>query len=203
MKKQDSKNKGQQLSPLTWIVIGVGIVAIIYLSLPQQPQRSLLTTAPQIHREPGALQRETAAAPAEAGDSNDLGMRNPFEPPPEVVSILQSVINGSKAEPANIQTLVERSGIDTVKPIVDKPKADEMPPGIEQPKEEILPVWQGIIGTTANKLALVGFKNKSYLLKIGDRLSDSDYRLTEIQPDAILLQSATKQLRLGKTKEAK
>lgn len=65
------------------------------------------------------------------------------------------------------------------------------------------PLWKGTIKTNDGQVAIISYHGKSYLLRIGDQLSDSNYRLSEINQDSILLTSPKKPLRLRKNEEAK
>jgi hypothetical protein len=65
------------------------------------------------------------------------------------------------------------------------------------------PVYKGSAKTGSGQVAIVVYKNKSYILQIGDRLPTTDYRLAQIQPDMIILDTGFEQLRLTKKREAK
>lgn len=54
-------------------------------------------------------------------------------------------------------------------------------------EELIKPVWKGMVGTANNKVVIIQYKNKTYLLKKGDQIPESKYRVSEIRTDSVII----------------
>lgn len=112
-------------------------------------------------------------------NSVPLNRRNPFQAPPVVKSFRETSTVGETGK---------RLPVEPYEPI-----RNDMP--------EQQPVWQGLLRTKADQLVIVRYAAKTHFLRKGDRLPESNYRLTEIEPDYILFISPAKQLRLARERK--
>lgn len=73
----------------------------------------------------------------------------------------------------------------------------------EEPKVAIQPVWTGSLATAEGQVVIIQCKNKTYILHLGQNLPGTDYQLTEIQQEMVILKAPGKELRLRRKEEAK
>ncbi|NLY75400.1 MAG: hypothetical protein GX075_08855 [Firmicutes bacterium] len=85
-------------------------------------------------------------------------------------------------------------GLTLIRPDQEIKKEDENP---EKPELKV------IVGTASNQVIVVRYRNKSYLLKLGEILPGTEYRVTEIQGSSVILQSPKGSLKLEKKERAK
>jgi len=74
---------------------------------------------------------------------------------------------------------------------------------IKEEENSEKPVLKGIVGTASTQVAIVRYQNKSFLLKLGEILPGSEYRVTEIDSSQVTLQSSKGLLKLDKKERAK
>jgi hypothetical protein len=120
-------------------------------------------------------------APPEAADVSTT--RDPFTP--GKVAILGLKNNNPESSPLYVRPSPGSNSI----------------PSLQSPDDK--PAYKGSAKTETGQVAIVTYKKKSYLLQIGDRLPGTDYRLAQIQPDAIVFDTGSEQIRLTKKGEAK
>lgn len=63
--------------------------------------------------------------------------------------------------------------------------------------------WKGLVGAETDQLVMIQRNNRTYSLRLGDILPGTQFILSEVTSDSILLISPTEQKRLYKKKEAK
>ena len=63
--------------------------------------------------------------------------------------------------------------------------------------------WKGLVGAETDQLVMIRLNNRTYSLRLGDVLPGTQFILSEVTNDSILLISPTEQKRLYKKKEAK
>jgi len=87
-----------------------------------------------------------------------------------------------------------------------------LPPGTVAPEVQgepgkpvvhLQPVWTGTIATAEERVVIIKYNNKSFILQLGETLPGTDYRLVEIRQDVVILQATGGQLRLRRKEEAK
>ncbi len=65
------------------------------------------------------------------------------------------------------------------------------------------PVLKGIVGTSSSQVVIVRYQNKSYLLKLGEILPGTKYRVAEIHNSSVVFLTPTGRLKLDKKERAK
>jgi hypothetical protein len=226
LKSQPQAAKQPPVSPPILIALIVVLIAAVYLQFfsgpaketpstsagpvaTPAPQRKVTSTgkpaqgptpAPQL-AEPTAdevLTQDTDIQPQSWTAVN----RNPFEPP--VIVLRNRLAKDEVASLPAAPSPVTGNEFQIASALRNLPaaleKASVAAPEKSVPEEK--PVWKGIISTNSGQIALVGFHNKTSLLRVGARLEDTSYQLAEITPQFLLFNSETgRQLKVEK-KEA-
>lgn len=199
--KQESKKK-QTISPVTWIILVLAIVGFIYIYFTPQPNAggnqstSALVNEVDTPVQPGVTESEgnqeiNVISEIKTEDGTANSARNPFLPPLIVRNYLEK--QSKLSSPVSI--------IPTPSVPVNGGNANNV--AGEKPEEkpvETKPVWKGYLGTQHDRLAIVRYKGKAYFLRVGDRLKESDYVLTQMGSNYIVLDSPKEQLKLVKEK---
>lgn len=76
-------------------------------------------------------------------------------------------------------------------------------PSVQKDENPEKPVLKGIVGTASAQVIIVRYKNKSYLLKLGEILPGTEYRVAEISPSRTILQSPKGRLTLDRKERGK
>jgi len=199
--KATEKNQAT-ISPATYVILGIGLIAIIWLLWPtsqktpqQQPAQEIVhnqtgTEVPKTQVKAGEQEVETEDTVIESS------ARNPFLPPSIVRTMSRKTLYDStrNVTPPIVQEQ-SRRGLDVISS-GDKTDKDEIK------SEEILkPVWKGFLQVPGDQLVIIRYKQKSHFLRLGDRLSGTEYRLTDINPQYVVLLSPTDTLKLEKVKK--
>jgi hypothetical protein len=124
-----------------------------------------------------------------------ISNRDLFMPPP-------SIITARRRKDSNMRP------ISPVKqPIEDEPKLIRPDQGLltvakpdENPEK---PILKGIMGTESSQVIIVRYQNKSYLLKLGEILPGTKYRVVEITNDSVILMTPKGRIKLDKKERAK
>jgi hypothetical protein len=205
MMSQDNKKK-QTISPVTWIILVLAMAGFIYIYFTPQPDAGGVqpTPAPVNSVEPTDQPVATVSEGSQEIDPNAAGTttsevkaenvaagntRNPFLPPSIVRNYLSKPKHSSSFPIVTTPSVPVTGG--SSEKITEKP--------VEKPVE-IKPVWKGFLGTRHDRLAIVRYKGKAYFLRVGDRIQGTDYVLTRMESEYIVLDSPKEQVRLVKEK---
>lgn len=116
--------------------------------------------------------------------------RDLFLPPPLVIAARRSKDNtGPSNQPVRNE------------PQLIKPDQEvSIPVKIDENPEK--PVLKGIMGTADSQLIIVRYQNKSYLLKLGEILPGTQYRVAKIDSSSVILLTPKGHMKLDKKERA-
>jgi hypothetical protein len=202
-----------KVSPVLLIAGGLAVAALAYTMLVpanpppvslEKPSASSMPAVKPGAPSPGPVVKPGAPAPGAAPSS-----KNPVAPavsPLPVADPGAASVNTTRDPfaPGKLALLGLKDSNPASSPLyVGPPGSSPLPPGKTPEVGDGKPVYKGSAKTESGQVAIVVYRNKSYILQIGDRLPTTDYRLAQIQPDVIILDTGSEQLRLTKKREAK
>lgn len=128
-------------------------------------------------------------------DAVPISNRDLFMPPP-------SIIAARRRKDSNMRPISpEKQPIDDESKLI---KADQGLLTVAKPDENPeKPVLKGIMGTESSQVIIVRYQNKSYLLKLGEILPGTKYRVVEITNDSVILMTPKGRIKLDKKERAK
>lgn len=65
------------------------------------------------------------------------------------------------------------------------------------------PVWTGVLATSEGQVVIIRHNNRSYILHLGQIIPGTEYQLTEIRQEMVILKAPGKELRLRRKEGAK
>lgn len=192
--KGNSQEKQPAVRPgLLIILLGVLGVAL-YWNFFMQPKPAPVSPVP----------RTSNITPETQGNINDLSKpedttisigpiskRDLFLPPPAIITARRRKDNVNRS---NQPDRNEPALISPDQGLTDLLKEEE---------DSGKPVLKGIVGTTSTQVAIVRYQNKSFLLKLGEILPGTEYRVTKIDSNEVILLSPKGLLKLDKKERAK
>ena len=185
MSAENAKEK-RKISPI-WIIPGIAVLAFAFLSMQPQPAPPATVeqpSAPAGVSMPSSAPNSLATAPAPAVSPSPTV---PSQPATEKISGRDPFFPVKvKAQP---KPLITQRAPETTLPF-------PLPPPVLKEERGPEPVWKGTIGTKNDRVVMIDYKERPYILRLGDLLPGTEYRVAEINPDYILLSSPAKQLRL-------
>lgn len=155
---------------------------------PVSPAPPATTAAPLTNNINTLNQPETQDPKLSTGP---VSKRDLFLPPPSIIVARRSKDNND---------------ISSNKPVWNEPKL--IKPGQEISNAKVnenpeKPILKGIVGTASTQVIIVRYQNKSYLLKLGEILPGTEYRVAEISGSEVVLLSPKGRLKLDKKERAK
>ncbi|HYH02185.1 MAG TPA: hypothetical protein VEC37_03715 [Bacillota bacterium] len=194
----DKGSPQKMVSTPTLIILVVGLAILGYMllqpmfapedsgSVPEQPAVDNQAVVPDSNNSPVQNQTVSNSKTLPIVKNGAVSERDPFLP---------SALILAKAEPSKPEPLP----IPEIKP--EPPKKTEP---IPTPKADTANLtWKGLVGAEAEQIVMIQRNNRTYTLRLGDLLPGTQYILSEVTHDSVLLISPAEQKRLYKKKEAK
>lgn len=189
-----SQEKQPAVRPGFLIVLFIVLGAALYWNFMMQPKPAPVSPVPPAPEN----------APLTSGNISDqpemeefkvstgpISNRDLFLPPPSIIAARRRRDNISPSnQPARNESVLIRPDQGLTSAIK----------GEENPEK---PVLKGIVGTASTQVIIVRYKNKSYLLKLGEILPGTEYRVVEIDSNEVKLLSSKGLLILDKKARAK
>ena len=122
--------------------------------------------------------------------SGPISKRDLFLPPPTIMAARRR----KDTAPSNRTVWNDPPRTQTGQGLLPSVKKDENPEK---------PVLKGIVGTASTQVIIVRYKNKSYLLKLGEILPGTQYQVAEISSNRAILQSPKSRLTLDRKERGK
>lgn len=205
---QENK-KGNSISPMILILAGVAIIAVVFLLWPQQKEKK----NPKSKNTPKVQISLNNDGQKQANSENIEKIVEDIETQNEITEKLQQYTRNPFSVPGFVQNAFNRdkkanndrnTPTPTI-PVVEPPEKDG--PFIEKNKGEDesfkRPLWQGVLGTKNDSVVIIRYKGKTHFLRNGDKLPGTEYRLSSVKNNYVVLNSPTEQIMLEKSKEAK
>ena len=189
-----SQEKQPAVRPGFLIILLIVLGAALYWNFVMQPKPAPVSPVPPAPKDTPWANGDISDQPEMEEFEINTGLvsnRDLFLPPPSIIAARRRKDNIS---PSNQPVRNEPVLIRPDQGFTDIIKEDE---NTEKP------VLKGIIGTLSTQVAIVRYQNKSFLLKLGDILPGSEYRVTEIDSDQVILLSPKGLLKLDKKARAK
>lgn len=192
----NNPKKQPAVRPGLLIVLLFALGATLYWRFFTQPKPAPSVPAPQPAPVLPNINNINAGEQMETRDQTQIqgpiSNRDIFLPPASVIAARRKKEAGPQqsyqpAQPAG-------DGFTLIRPDQEIKKEDENP---EKPELKV------IVGTASNQVIVVRYRNKSYLLKLGEILPGTEYRVTEIQSSSVILQSPQGRLKLERKERAK
>ncbi len=203
----EEKKENKAPSPVLLVVLAVAVLVLVvdFLMKKQVP-----SPEPASQAERTRTERTVPVLPAGESEAKDreeqigagiIPPRDPFLPPAVV-----RTARAQQAPPGPAPAAPGRETAGTSPP----PDSGRPPPAAEKspvaPAEgehrAAEPVWTGTIAAAGEQVVIIKYKNKSYILHLGEQLPETDYRVTEIRPEMVILRAPDKELRLRRKEEA-
>lgn len=191
---EKSQEKQPAVRPQLLIVLLIALGATLYWNFTQPkpapitPPPSATAVTPMTSNVQAGFQLETG------GQKNIMGpisKRDLFLPPASIIAARRRKVHEVNQparpvwnEPSLIKPVKE---ITSVKPDENSEK----------------PVLKGIVGTASSQVIIIRYHNKSYILKLGEILPGTDYRLVEISDGTAVLLSPKGRLKLDRKERDK
>jgi type II secretory pathway component PulC len=124
-----------------------------------------------------------------------MSKRDLFLPPPSIIAARRRKDQNIRPTPPPKQPV--RDDLQLIRPdqgLLPIAKPDENPEK---------PILKGILGTENSQVIIVRYQNKSYLLKLGEILPGTKYRVSEINNDSVILTTPKGRVKLEKKERAK
>lgn len=203
-KTAQTPKKGPNPVLLVLLVLALGFVVFDFLTrerssgpAPRQSayERRLPRVVPPLPEEETKTEekREITARPARDPFLLPAGVRR------KMAQALARTGSGGRNSPSNTSS-TSREMLTTVAPGTAVPEGRGEP---GKPVVHLQPVWTGTIATAEEKVIIIRYNNKSYILQLGETLPGTEYRLVEIRQEMVVLQGPGGQLRLRRKEEAK
>ncbi len=184
MIKEEAKSGQQTVRPAYLIFAGVAVVAMVIFWVMNQSQAS---PPPEIVKNVKPKLAEIPLPVTQAALQLELDLsRNPFLAPGIIKIKKQDDAKPAAEIPGQLMNVNDLSAPESTKKVVDNSR----------------PRFKGSLAGGDDSLVMIEYQNKTHLLRSGDRLPGSEYRLGEIEPDAVLLVSREGRLKLEKKEEA-
>lgn len=203
----EEKKENKAPSPVLLVALAVAVIIVVadFLTKKQVPSPEPVS---QVQRT--RVDRVVSALPAGESEIREtveqIGVgavppRDPFLPP--------AVVRAARAQPAPPGPAAAAPGGETAgvssRPDFGRPqpvgeKSPVEPAEAESPTGE--PVWTGTMAAAGEQVVIIEYKNKSYILQLGDKLPDTEYRVDEIRQEMVILRASGKELRLRRKEEA-
>lgn len=188
-----SQEKQPAVRPGLLIVLFIVLGAALYMNFFMQPKPAPVSpVSPASNITPwtngnigGQPEREEFKISSRPVSNRDL-----FLPPPSIISARRRKDNVNPNQPVWNEPALIRP---------DQGLTDV----IKENENTEKPVLKGIVGTASTQVAIVRYQNKSFLLKLGEILPGSEYRVTEIDSDQVTLISPKGLLKLDRKARAK
>jgi cytoskeletal protein RodZ len=193
---------------LVVLVAGLGLLGFMLLpplfapkeqaAAPSSPGDSqaqpAVSNGPASVKTPASPGTEEASAQtnAAAGGFSGASNRDPFLPS-------AMILPNPEPQPVKAEPVLPPPVAKT-EPAQSAKKAVAVPPA--SPPEALL-AWKGVVGSGPNQVVMVQRNNRTFTVHPGDMVPGTEYILTEISKDSILLISPREQKRLFKKKEVK
>lgn len=189
-----SQEKQPAVRPGFLIILLIVLGAALYWNFVMQPKPAPVSPAPSAPKDTpwtnGNISDQPEMEEFEI-NTGPVSNRDLFLPPPSIIAARRRKDNVSQPnQPVRNEPVLIRPD----QGFTDIIKEDE---NTEKP------VLKGIVGTFSTQVAIVRYQNKSFLLKLGDILPGSEYRVTEIDSDQVILLSPKGLLKLDKKARAK
>ncbi|HOJ77004.1 MAG TPA: hypothetical protein PLZ08_03235 [Bacillota bacterium] len=207
--RQQTNQKSSAISPITLIILGIALIAVVVLLWPQSGKDTIVNK-PSTNDIPNNNTVTNVVTNTEVNSDNVQNnitnlTSNSFDSEKEVVNVHK---NPFKTPSIIVSMLAKRnsSGMGQVpSPAipVTPPEEQNIFKDKEDSKTDYALSWRGIIGTKNDQVAIIRNKGKTHFLRLGDRLAETSYTLSRIEKQYIILQSPTEQIILEKSKEAK
>lgn len=189
----NSQEKQPAVRPGLLIVLLIVLGGVLYLNF-MQPKTAPVSPVPpsskntpwtngNIGDQPEREEFKTSSGP--------VSNRDLFLPPPSIILARRRKDNAHQPN----------------QPVWNEPALIRLDQGltdvIKEDENTEKPILKGIVGTASTQVAIVRYQNKSFLLKLGEILPGSEYRVTEIDRDQVTLLSPKGLLKLDKKEGAK
>lgn len=191
----NSQEKQPAVRPGLVVVLLVALGGTLYWRFFMQPNPGPVSpvsppapAAPLINNNNN--ENQPAAAPDLKVNIGPTSKRDLFLPPPSVIAARRKKDNMSPSQPIRNE------------PQLIKPDQGFTVPAKEDENSE-KPILKGIMGTASSQVIIVRYQNKSYLLKLGEILPGTQYRVAEINHNSVILQTPKGSLKLEKKERAK
>ncbi|MGE5604957.1 MAG: hypothetical protein ACM3YE_04610 [Bacteroidota bacterium] len=190
----NSQEKQPAVRPGLLILLFIALGAALYWNFFKQPKPAqVIPTPPTSNIAP--LTNSDISSKPEMEDNligtGPVSKRDLFLPPPSVIVARRRKDNANQPS----------------QPVWNEPALIRPDQGltdiIKEDENTEKPVLKGIIGTSSTQVAIVRYQNKSFLLKLGEILPGSEYRVTEIDSSQVTLLSPKGLLKLDKKERAK
>jgi hypothetical protein len=209
-REEQGQNKKPLLSPPTIAVLLIGLGLIAYMLLPP-------LFAPETKTPGGAGDANSKVSSLPVKNSDRPVTPSTREAQSTSVPVARDVVAPAGGmTPAREGALSDRDPfIPAVMPGGTRVKPSEalktLPEVIAtkfQPSEAPLPAvqlaWKGLVGRAGvGQVVIIQHNQKTYILRRGDPVPGTEYVVTEVTPDSVLLVAPDEQKRLFKKKEAK
>ncbi len=200
MRKKEEAQKKQQVS-MPVILAGItALILVAYLYLQPQPSN----TAESSQRKPQTASPITKSL----SKQHSLGSVTVTQE----VNLNEEEIAGKTKDPflPSESFFIAVHAKQNKVPVNLNQKNSAGDPQLEQLSTEIAKMtattkgftWRGTIGSKDDAVALIGYNQKSYILRLGDALPGTDYKVAEIAQDMLILASPKEKIQLDKKKEA-
>ncbi len=190
----NSQAKQPAARPGLLIILALVLAGALYWSFFMQPKLApLAPTPPATTVKPLTNTNNIWDQPETQNlklNTEPVSKRDVFLPPPSVIASRRN-----KDNDVNLSN----------KPVWNEPALVKPSQGISNVKEENpeKPILKGIVGTASAQVVIVRHQNKSYLLKLGEILPGTEYRVTEINSSEVVLLSPKGRLKLDKKERDK
>ncbi len=190
----NSQEKQPAVRPGLLIVLFIVLGAALYWNFFMQPKPTPVSPVP-----PASNIRqwtnENTGNPPEVEDfiisTGPISKRDLFLPPSSIIVARRRKDN---VNPSNQPVWNEPALVSPDQGLTDL---------IKEGENSEKPILKGIVGTTSTQVAIVRYQNKSFLLKLGEILPGTEYRVTEINSNELILLSPKGLLKLDKKERAK
>src|SRR5690554_3720769 len=203
----EEKKENKAPSPLLLAVLAVAVIFVVvdFLKKDQTPSPEPVHQAPEARVDrvlPALPEVKEKNKTAEKVVVGAVPPRDPFLPPAVVrrARAQQASPRPTAATPEGEAAGV-RSQADSSRP---QPAGKPAEPAetAEPVKPAGEPVWTGTMAAAGEQVVIIQHKNKSYILQLGDKVPETDYRVDEIQQEMVVLRAPGKELRLQRKEEA-
>lgn len=192
----NSQEKQPAVRPGLLVVLLIALAGTLYWRFFMQPQPAPISPTGPPTVVPPLTDNITAGEQPETEkvklSTGPMSKRDLFLPPPMIIAARRS--KDSNISPSNRPVGNEPQLIKPDQGFLTAVKPDENPEK---------PVLKGIIGTESSQVIIVRYQNKSYLLKLGEILPGTKYRVAEINESSVTLLTPKGRLKLDKKERAK
>ncbi|NLW48891.1 MAG: hypothetical protein GXY86_16375 [Firmicutes bacterium] len=198
----NSQEKQPAVRPGLLVVLLFALGGALYWSFFMQPKPAPISpTSPATAVPPltgninDKYTEDQLTTPSLKMGTGPISKRDLFLPPPSIIAARRR--KDQTTRPTVPPNQPVRDDLQLIRPdqgLLPIAKPDENPEK---------PVLKGILGTENSQVIIVRYQNKSYLLKLGEILPGTKYRVGEINNDSVILITPKGRVKLDKKERAK